>query len=54
LLKEEEKLRLEKDGVLQHPKAPLQNELMFPSKVGTLRTPNTAGITKRFTIHGLR
>ena len=39
--------------------------LMFPSKVGTLRTPNTldvafrkclkaAGITKRFTVHGLR
>ena len=38
---------------------------MFPSKVGTLRTPNTldvafriakqeAGIEKRFTIHGLR
>jgi len=59
------KLRLEKDGVLQHPKAALQNPLMFPSKVGTLSTPNTldkafatckeaAGITKRFTIHGLR
>jgi len=43
----------------------LTDGLMFPSKVGTLRTSNsldaafikcreTAGITKRFTVHGLR
>ena len=58
LLKDEEKQRLEKGGVHQLPTAALQNPLMFPSKVGTLRTPNTldkafatskeaAGITKR-------
>jgi integrase len=67
MLKDEEKKRLEKDGVdvLPHPSAPLTNALMFPSTVGTLRTANTldaafatckeaAGITKRFTVHGLR
>lgn len=43
----------------------LEKGLMFPSKVGTYRTPNTlhiawakclelAGISKRFTPHGLR
>ena len=67
MLKDEEKKRLEKEGVdvLPHPSAPLTNPLMFPSKTGTLRTANSldvafatckelAGITKRFTVHGLR
>jgi integrase len=67
MLKAEEKKRLEEKGVdvLPHPSAPLTSPLMFPSKVGTLRTANTldaafatckkvAGIEKRFTVHGLR
>ena len=51
--------------MLPHPSAPLSNPLLFPSKTGTLRTANSldaafakckelAGITKRFTVHGLR
>ncbi len=67
MLKDEEKKQLEEKGVdvLPHPSAPLTNPLMFPSKVGTLRTANTldaafatckkvAGIERRFTVHGLR
>ncbi|MFN0252728.1 MAG: tyrosine-type recombinase/integrase [Kofleriaceae bacterium] len=59
--------RLKKKGieVLRHPSAPLDNPLMFPANNGELRTANsldvafakckeTAGITKRFTVHGLR
>ena len=59
--------KLEKAGVAVLPlhEAELENPLMFPSRTGTLRTANTldaafakckekAGITKRFTVHGLR
>jgi integrase len=59
--------KLEKAGVAVLPlhETELENPLMFPSRTGTLRTANTldaafakckekAGITKRFTVHGLR
>jgi integrase len=51
--------------VQRHPTVPLDNPLMFPANSGELRTANSldvafakckegAGITKRFTVHGLR
>jgi integrase len=51
--------------MLLHPNAPLENPLMFPANNAELRTANSldvafakckqlAGITKRFTVHGLR
>lgn len=65
MLKAEERKRLEQGDEIPHPSAPLKNPLMFPSKTGTLRTANSldvafakckelAGITHRFTVHGLR
>jgi integrase len=66
-LKLDDERRLERKRVemLRHPSAPLENPLMFPANNGELRTANsldvafakakkTAGITKRFTVHGLR
>jgi integrase len=66
-LRLDEERRLKKKGidVLRHPNVPLDNPLMFPANNGELRTANSldvafakskeaAGITKRFTVHGLR